>query len=228
VTAEIAGRRIEGGLPGRQGRLLFVYLVANRLRPASRDELVEALWPDGHDGGLSPLLSKLRRFVDLEGRAEVRLVLPADAWIDLEAASEAIHRAESALAGGDATAAYGPARVAQHIGQRGFVPGEDAPWIERLRRELEGMYLRSLELVAQASLAIGGHEVDTAGRCARSLIEGAPYRESGYRFLMQVLDTQGNRAEALRLYDRLRVLLREELGASPSQATQDVHRKLLD
>jgi len=34
----------EGRLPGRQGRLLFAYLVAEQGRPVPRDELAEALW----------------------------------------------------------------------------------------------------------------------------------------------------------------------------------------
>jgi DNA-binding SARP family transcriptional activator len=34
-------------------------------------------------------------------------------------------------------------------------------------------------------------------------------------------------AEALAAYERLRVLLREELGVNPSQAVQDAHTKLL-
>jgi DNA-binding SARP family transcriptional activator len=36
-----------------------------------------------------------------------------------------------------------------------------------------------------------------------------------------------NRAEALKLYDELRTLLREELGSGPSAATQDLHKTLL-
>jgi DNA-binding SARP family transcriptional activator len=231
LTAEIDGRRIEDELPGRQGRLLFAYLAVNWLRPAGRGELIDVLWgdalPASPDSALSALLSKLRRLVELEGRSEVRLVLPDGAWIDVEAGPEALHAAESAAARGDARAAYGPGRVARHIGSRTFLAGDDAPWIEELRHLLEGTYLRALELVAQASLEIGGSEIDTAGRSARSLIASAPYRESGYRFLMQVLDAQGNRAEALRLYEQLRTVLREELGAAPSQATQDLHRTLL-
>jgi DNA-binding SARP family transcriptional activator len=34
-------------------------------------------------------------------------------------------------------------------------------------------------------------------------------------------------AEALRAYQRLRILLREELGIAPSPAVQAVHRRLL-
>ena len=231
VVAEIAGVRIDETLPGRQGRLLFVYLVANRLRPAPRDELVDAVWPDAQpanvDSALSALLSKLRKLVPLEGRADVRVVLERDAWVDLEAATAALHRAESAAARGDWYAAWGPVRVAQHVAARGFVPGESAPWIDEIRRRLEGLYLRSLELAAESCLHIGGSEIDTAERAARALVQKAPFREAGYRFLMQVLERQGNRAEALRVYDGLRTLLRDELGAAPSAATQALHRDLL-
>jgi DNA-binding SARP family transcriptional activator len=38
---------------------------------------------------------------------------------------------------------------------------------------------------------------------------------------------RGNAAEALVVYDELRRLLREELGAAPSEPTQELHRTLL-
>ena len=231
VTVELEGRRVENELPGRQGRLLFAYLASRRERTVVRDELLEALWPNGKPAGaetaLAPLLSKLRRVVPLEGRGSVRLALPPEAWVDLEAATESVHRAESAVARGAWAEAWGPARVAQHVCVRGFLPGEDAPWIGDLRRRIEELYLRSLELVAQASIQIGGAELDTAERSARRLVERAPYRESGYRALMEALSRQGNSAEALLAYEELRTRLREELGASPSAPTQELHRKLL-
>jgi DNA-binding SARP family transcriptional activator len=231
VTVELEGRRVEDELPGRQGRLLFVYLAANRWRAAERNELMEALWPIGTsvsaETALAPLLSKLRRVVTLEGRSNVQLALPSDAWIDLEAAFESVHRAESAVARESWTDAWGPARVAQHVCARGFLPGEDAPWIDELRRRIEDMYLRSLELAAQSCVRIGGAELDTAERAARLLVENAPYRETGYRTLMEVLQARQNSAEALHVYERLRTLLRDELGASPSPATQELHQRLL-
>src|SRR5438445_9406484 len=50
--------------PGRQGRLLFAYLVAAQGRPVPRDELAEALWgdtpPPTWDKALTILVSKLR------------------------------------------------------------------------------------------------------------------------------------------------------------------------
>ena len=53
-------------------------------------------------------------------------------------------------------------------------------------------------------------------------------RETGHRLLMEALARRGNVAEALRAYERLRVLLREELGITPSPTVQGVHRRLLE
>jgi DNA-binding SARP family transcriptional activator len=230
-TAELDGRRIDAQLPGRQGRLLFIFLAVNRARPVSRDELAAAVWtedaPAAVETGLSPLLSKLRRVVPIEGRSELQLRLPADAWIDLEAAAEGLHRAEAAVARRDWIAAWGPGRVAQHVAARGFLPGEDAPWIGEQRHRLEEIHARSLELVGRACLEIGGSELDTAERSARTLIAKAPYRESGHRLLMEALAARGNPAEALVVYEELRRRLRDELGAAPGPETQALHRSLL-
>lgn len=228
LVARLDGRRIEHALPGRQGRLAFVYLVANRQRPVTRDELADALWVEAPAGdALSPLLSKLRRVLPLEGRGEVSLALDADAWVDLEAATEALHRAQAAVARGDWTGAWGPARVAQHIAARGFLSGEDLPWAAAHRRRVEELHLASLELVAHACLEIGGGELDTAERAARMLVDRSPYRESGYRLLMDTLAARGNIAEALLVYESLRTQLRDELGTAPSPETQSLHLRLL-
>lgn len=228
LVLRLDGRRVEGELPGRQGRHAFAFLAVNRHRPVTRDELAEALWdtPSRSDL-LSPLLSKLRGVVPLEGRGELRLLLPDDAWLDVEAAAEGLHRAESAVAQQDFAAAWGPARVAQHVASRPFLPGEDAPWVAAQRRRLEEILVRSLELVGRACLEIGGGELATAERAARTQIERAPYRESGHRLLMEVLVARGNPAEALLVYEELRVRLREELGAAPGPETQALHRSLL-
>jgi class 3 adenylate cyclase len=234
LIARIEGRRVEDELPGRQGRLLFVYLAAHRRRPSTRSELMQALWPNrlpaAADTALSALLTKLRGVLGpgaLAGKQEVRLVLPADAWIDLEAAHEGLHRATSGVAQRDWARAWGPSRVALHIAQRGFLPGYEAPWIDEIRRQIDDILVRAHECVASIGLGLAGSELSSAERSARALIKLAPYRESGYRFLMEVLAGQGNVAEALLTYEQLRRLLREELGASPGPTTQALHKRLL-
>ena len=233
-VARVGGRRIDRELPGRQGRLLFSYLAVNRDRVASRDELAEALWPRGLPSApelaLSALLSKLRRLLPdgaLEGRTEIRLGLERRARVDVEGARDGIHRAEALIAARDWYAAIGPTLVAHSISQRRFLPGEEGAWIDELRRELEDIQVRALECTARRSLGIGGPEIAVAERTARRLIDLSPYRESGYAVLMEAFERQGNTAEALRVYESLRALLRDELGAAPSPTVQRVHERLI-
>lgn len=147
--------------------------------------------------------------------------------MDIEAAAEAVHRAESALAQARFHDAWGPAQVAMFVTGRVFLPNEDAPWIDGIRRNLDELHLRSLEAYARSSLGIGGTELPAAVRVGRALVAREPYRESGYCLLMEALARQGNKAEALWVYERLRQLLREELGVAPSSQSQHVHSTLL-
>jgi DNA-binding SARP family transcriptional activator len=233
-VASFGGRRVEDSMPGRQGRLTFAYLVMNRDKAVERDELIEALWgessPAGPNTALSAILSKLRRAIEparLEGRSALTINLPEGTWIDFDAASEALHRAEAAAAQSRFVDAWSPARVALHIARRGFLTEHDAPWIQLHRARIHDLYGRALDCYGRACLEIGGAELAGAERSARSLIREAPYRESGYRMLMEVLAGTGNAAEALRVYNDLRVLLREELGVTPGGETHSLYRAIL-
>jgi DNA-binding SARP family transcriptional activator len=233
LVIERCDQRLEAQLPGRQGRLLFSYLVVHRHRQVERDQLAEALWP-GRDpsasaAGLNPLLSKLRRTLGaeaVEGRSLVRLRLP-EAWVDLEAAFEAIHRAESSIAQLAWSRAWGPSQVALFVAERGFLPGESREWADEVRNELTDIRLRALECYAAAELGLAGPELAGAVRAARQLVHLAPLRESGYRLLMNALAAQGNCAEALTVYAQLCATLRDELGIFPSPETTAVHARLL-
>jgi SARP family transcriptional regulator, regulator of embCAB operon len=233
--ADIDGSRIEDTLPGRLGRILFAYLVLNRGRPLPRDALLMACWgqdaaPEARNA-LSVLLSKLRHGLGaehLQGRTEIELLLPSAIFVDVEAALEGAHRAESSIAEGRWAQAWGPAGIAYHVATRPFLHGLEAPWIDPWRRRLEEVRLRGLECFAAAGLGLGGPALAQAEERAKMLTELAPYRETGHRLLMEALARRGNVAEALRAYERLRVLLREELGIAPSPTVQDVHRRLLE
>ena len=234
LVVRLEGRRVDDALPGVLGHLLFAYLVLNRLRRIDRAELLVAVYGDeatpGHRARLSVLLSKVRRVTGREllvGRAQLELALPQDAFVDLEAAVDALHRAESHVAKGEWAAAWGPASLAYDVASRPLLRGHDRPWLEDWRRRIHEMQLSGLECLATASLGLGGPELPQAANCARRLIELAPFRESGYRILMEALERGGNVAEALRVYDGLRVMLRDELGIPPSSAVQEIYRRLL-
>ena len=94
------------------------------------------------------------------------------------------------------------------------------------RRELADLRARALGVLTEASLRSG--DAPEAVKWAEQTIALAPFRETGYRRLMEAHVAAGDRAEALRVYERCRRLLADELGAYPSPETESIYRSLLE
>jgi DNA-binding SARP family transcriptional activator/streptogramin lyase len=238
---------IEGGgvvvgeqqFPGRQGRLVFAYLLSAAGKPVPKDELAEVLWgdepPARWEKALSVLVSKLRALLNecgVDGSTALtsafgcyQLILPPGSWLDIAAAEEAANAAEQALAIGDSGGACLNASTAESLAHGTFLPGEDARWVSETRAELREILVRALECLAEASRIRG--DPAAAVRAADELVILEPFREGGYRLLMQAQSDAGNDAEALRTYERCRALLSEELGAYPSPETKAVDLEIL-
>ena len=237
VAAEANGRVLdEARFPGRQGRLLFAYLVAARSRPVPRDELADAIWgespPATWEKALTVIASKLRGLVAEDGITLTnafgcyRLDLPEGTWVDLFAAASGAQDAEEALAAGELDQARAAAESAESLARRPFLPGEDGAWVVQERRDLADIRERALSVLADACLRSGAAR--EAAKWAEELIALSPFREAGYRRLMEAHVVAGNRAEALRVYEQCRQLLAEELGAYPSPETDSIYRALLE
>ena len=78
-----------------------------------------------------------------------------------------------------------------------------------------------------AGALLGGAALPEAEQAARAAVQAQPFRESARAALMEVLRARGNVNEALRVYEDIRVLLREELGSSPGAALVALHEQLL-
>ena len=244
LTGEVAVERgdqllRDADLGGRQGRLALVYLVAERERAVTQSELAELLWPDSLPPSwpvaLSAVISKLRQKLATLGVDRDQIIAnafrcyqfrpPADTWVDLEAAAEAVHQAEGAVLANQPGAAYGPSLIATTIARRPFLTGEDAPWVETRRDRMRDILVRSLDCRVEALLWNG--ELALAQDQARAAVELEPFRESGYRRLMQVLVRRGDRAEAVRVYHECCQRLADELGVSPSDETESLVRAVI-
>ena len=219
-------------LSGRQAKLLLAYLVSVHGEPVRRDDLIDVVWqgrlPQAPEAALSSLLTGVRRAVGpaaLSGRSLVTLNLPAGTWIDVDQAREEARLADSALAGGAAADALRRACAGLELIERPALAELHGPWVEHLRATLDELRCDLLETAARAALACD--EVVAAQRHARGVLELEPYREAGYGLLMEALARAGNVAEALLTFDRLRVMLREELGVPPAPALTALHERLL-
>ena len=230
----------EGRFPGRQGRLLFAYLVAEQGRAVPRDELAEALWgdepPATWDKALTVLVSKLRAVLSdggIDGAGALtgafgcyRLEFPAGSWVDIVEAARVADEAETALSAGGPERAKTAAALAETLVRQPFLPGDDGAWVEEKRRQIADVRVRALSVLAETSLSSG--DAREAVKWSAEIVALEPFRESGYRQLMQAHVAAGNRAEALRVYERCRRLLADELGTYPSPETEAIYRGLLE
>lgn len=228
----------ERHLAGRQGRVAFAYLLTHRAGPVSRDELLEVIWgnapPPEVETAMSAILSRLcgafkkahlaDAGIDLRmGAVSVRL--PADTRIDLEEAANAIDTAEAAGARmtGDRP---GPTRTLpwQSGGGRSWRTKRRHGFIAQ-RGQLRAHRSRRLQVLASVSVENG--ESELAVQYANEVVALDPFRETSYQQLMRLHARMGNRGEALRVFSRLRALLRDELGTSPSPQSDAVFREIL-
>jgi DNA-binding SARP family transcriptional activator len=234
LKVDIEGEHVTPQLRGRQGRVLLAYLVLKNGEPVTRDELIDAIWPGqlpaDPSAALRTQLSHLRQALGRDavaGRETIELRLPEGTWIDVDAAHRSLEVAEIALRDGDWRDAWVHGHIALNVAGRPFLSGFDAPWVQEVRDDMGELELRAREIIARAGIGLGGSELAVAERSARALIRSAPFRETGYLYLMQALVASGKTAEALRTYDDLRRLLSAELGTAPGVEIQDLHRRLL-
>jgi predicted ATPase/DNA-binding SARP family transcriptional activator/Tfp pilus assembly protein PilF len=238
IAVNGAESRDTSGL-GRLGRVAFAYLVTERHRPITRDELAEVLWgedlPRTWDTSVRVVMHKLRTWLagaglDRDGAVTsgfgtYQLHLPADAVVDVEQAAADVEAARAALAAGDAAAAVARARAAAGVAAADFLPGGGGQWVEQRQDDLRELRVQALELTAQAALAM--RDVATALAAAEAAVAAAPLRESAHLLVVRAHAASANRGEALRAYDRLRRVLAEELGVSPSGEAEAAYLDLL-
>lgn len=229
----------ERALPGRQPRLAFAVLVAERHRPVAREELAENLWPgrrpDTWEAALRGVVSRVRGFVASSGLGPRELLHAhagsyqlhplLDVEVDVERAMADTVLAEKTLAADDAVTAAELAGGARAVLVRPLLPGIDGPWLEAKRRELSMVLFRSLEVLGEARARLGDH--GGAASAAEAAIWADPFRESGHRLLIRAYMAAGDGAAGLRAYEQCRVLLADELGVDPSPETQALHLALL-
>jgi non-specific serine/threonine protein kinase len=98
--------------------------------------------------------------------------------------------------------------------EHGAAAGE---WIATYRVALRQRWLDALALLAGLLVASGEHS--RAATIYRRLIAADPYQEQAHRALMLLLAHQGERAQALRHFESLTRMLRDELATTPAPET---------
>ncbi|MBI2864867.1 MAG: response regulator [Chloroflexi bacterium] len=213
----------------RKAKALFGYLYLHRGRMISKDELMEALWPEDDDpnfGRIKQLVMVLRHALE-PGRpcgSAPRYILERGGYYyfnnkldycsDVEEFERRVALARAHQDKGDIDAALEEYLKAIALRTGEFLDEfryEDWATLERAR--LKEMYLDTLENAA--TLLAAGRNYAEAVRLLRLAIAEDRVRESSYVELMRFLWQDGKRSEALRTYERLKEVLADQLQVDP-------------
>lgn len=192
---------------------LLAYL-ALRASPESRSELHELLWPDGGKGGLRVALSRLR---SLPGSAN--WLFTERHMVEVRSDSD-VARFEAALASGDPRSALRAWPDERGPLLAGLEVRRAAPfhaWLEdeRARLRLHRSEARRILLIETER----NGSVDEAVALARTLVLDDALDEVAHRAVMRLEHARGHTDVALTQFERLRIHLRDELGAEPQPET---------
>jgi DNA-binding SARP family transcriptional activator len=209
--------------------LLFAYLAYYPARPHSRGALMDLLWPDSRleaaRANLSNSLSWLRRQLhpETESSTSPPLILADHASVQLNPAlfTTDVAELEAALeAAAHAVETPRPARwlvQAVELYQGELLPGYFEGWVLQERHWLAERYFQALGQLLRQLEAAGDWE--KALQYAQYGVRTDPLREEAHRELIRIYAAAGQPAAALRQYQELQRLLKEQLGTTPDAAT---------
>lgn len=206
-------------LPNKKLAGLLAYLACTAPLPQHREKLSTLLWGSHFDAqakqNLRQALFKLRQVLGQSALRSDGEFMSLDAAViscDVRQFEDLVRKGsrDSLTA---ATDLY-RGRLVDDIGVN------EEGWSEWLAGERE----RLSELALGAMVALGEHEL-SEGRAGHALLAGQrahalnSMREDAHRLIMRALSAAGRNAEALKYYQAVVTLLKQELGTGPDAAT---------
>jgi len=221
-------------------RTLLAMLLLRANQVVSLDHLAAGLWEDAEaprpPATLRVHVSRLRQALAAFVGAAEPLILTSGRGYRLQTPFDAVDAwrfEQLAVAGRHQLAAEDPLAAADTLGRA------LALWRGRVLADLSLSAALEPEIVRleEARLSVLEDRVDAELRCGRHhelvgelerLVAEAPMRERLWGQRMVALYRSGRQADALRAYEDLRVMLRDELGIRPSPELQQLEQAVLD
>ena len=221
-------------------RRLFQYFALHRGEPLSRDRILDDLWPHSEPrkawasfrtvySRLCPVLDPYMRpkspprYVAVEG-AVYQFDPHGVVEVDVESFQTTVREALTGAQAHDIPPLPEDllAALERWAPLLPELPYEE--WLLESREQLHDLYVEGCLYVAQA-LLIHGRPDEAEGWALRT-VEAAPWLEEGYQALMRAHARQGQRALALKVYDKAVEALRRELDVEPASLTQWLAERL--
>ncbi|MFI0351423.1 BTAD domain-containing putative transcriptional regulator [Actinomadura sp. 9N407] len=230
------GEELSPGPP--QQRALLAALLLREGRPATAQELVNAVWgeepPRRAVGALRTYASRLRRLLEPGQDAPYRVLVSVGDGYALRLAAGSLDATafERDVAAADQARSQGRTAEARELLRSALarwhgepLAGVPGPYARAHRIRLLERRLAAVEARLELDLELGAH----AGIISEltALVAEHPLRERLHGLLMLALHRAGRHAEALAVYAETRRTLIEDLGIEPGQDLSDLHQRLL-
>jgi DNA-binding SARP family transcriptional activator len=224
--------RFEGKTQKKPLELLKL-LIALGGREIAESRITDILWPDTEADqarqNLKATLHRLRKLIGSEVLVlnEGKLTLDAhQVWVDVWAFERLLNETAARLQEGHSAVAIETVQRALKLYQGPFLAADDQPFVlpprERLRAKLLGLIGELGQGLCHAKAC------DESIALYRKGLDIDPLTETFYRGLMRCYQCLHQPAEALKTYERCRVLLKSQLDVDPSPQTtaleQDIRR----
>jgi DNA-binding SARP family transcriptional activator/predicted negative regulator of RcsB-dependent stress response len=229
VGLVIDGETVPVGHARQQCVLVALLIDANR--PVFVDDLIERVWghhpPQRARASLYSYLSRLRHAlnaadgVDIVRRSGGYLLLVDDSLVDMHRFRQLVAQAQHS----DDERAAELLRQALDLWRGTPFAGLDTPWLNTVRRRLDGERVAAELAWNEIQLRRGRHLELLPG--LRERFAADPLDERIAAQLMLALYRSGRTSDALDVFLRLRRQLAEHLGADPSLALTQLHQRIL-
>lgn len=217
---QLAGPEGPVDLPNKKLAGLLAYLACTAPRAQQREKLSALLWGSHFDAqakqNLRQALFRLRKVVGpdaLQGDGDIVVLSAAAVACD-------VNRFEELIGAGTSKALTEAADLYRGRFMDDIAVSEEGwtQWLMEERQRLEDLALGALVRLGEQELAAG--RPVAALKAAQRAVTLNTMREDAHRVILQALAASGRRAEALKHYDDLIVLLKRELNTDPDAATK--------
>jgi len=210
---------------------LFFFLLAHP-EGVRKDEILEVFWPEASPARASSAFHstnyRLRRALKNQEcvlyRDGVYLLNPElKPWYDVAVFEDLIARAERATSAEERIVLL---EEAVGLYQGDYLEEFYSDWPYFKREELQRQYLQALRQLAQ--LYWENEAYEKALSMYERIVARDPYQEEVHREIMRLYAETGQRAAAIKHYQRLEAFLREDLDVEPMPETRALYEAILN
>lgn len=227
------------GFDARKVQELFCYLLLHRDHSLPRETLASLLWPDTTTAqskkNLRQILWQLQSALSSQNeRAIDRILLvepdwvqlnsEADIWLDVAVFEQAFNLIQKTPGHELDSSTAQLLQETIQLYQGPLLEGWYQDWCLLERERLQSLYLAMLDKLM--SYCEVRHDYETGLLYGMRIMCYDRARERTHRRMMRLYYLLGDRAEALRQYERCSAALEEELGISPSKSTTAIFRQI--